>query len=230
VFLIVRAVNPIGHGAVIRVFQGKICQRSGQEWKPPLHWITRYGYAGIFALRALGIVGLPIPDETLLIFVGYSIYRGRLHPVPAVLSAFAGTACGISLSYALGRGFGKFIVPHLRYFLHLGSDRLNRVHDWFRRAGRWALVLGYYVPGVRHLTAYAAGTSGLRFLDFAVFAYAGGLFWSITFVGLGYLLGEKWRRGEVLHSLRIFGGIAAVATLVYVLPRLFKGAHRSSFL
>ena len=153
-------------------------------------------------------------------FVGYSIYRSRLHSVPAVLSAFLGTVCGISLSYALGRGFGRFVIPHWHRFENVGSEPLKRVQDWFRRAGRWALVFGYYLPGVRHLTAYVAGTSGLRFSGFAVFAYAGAVLWSLTFVSLGYFLGEKWQRGGIMHSLHIFWGITAVAILIYFLLRL----------
>lgn len=34
-------------------------------------WITHYGYVAIFVLLMLGIVGLPVPDEALLTFVGY---------------------------------------------------------------------------------------------------------------------------------------------------------------
>ena len=29
-------------------------------------WITQYGYFAIFLLLVCGIVGLPVPDETLL--------------------------------------------------------------------------------------------------------------------------------------------------------------------
>ena len=36
-----------------------------------LHWISQYGYPAIFCLLMLGIVGLPVPDETLLTFTGY---------------------------------------------------------------------------------------------------------------------------------------------------------------
>ena len=41
-----------------------------------LAWITHYGYGAIFCLLALGIVGLPAPDETLLAFSGYLVSRG----------------------------------------------------------------------------------------------------------------------------------------------------------
>jgi membrane protein DedA with SNARE-associated domain len=194
-----------------------------------VYWITHYGYAGIFSLLALGIVGLPIPDETLLVFVGYLIFRGRLHTVPAFVSAFAGAVCGITLSYGLGRGFGIFLVPRWGRFLRLSPERLERVQDWFRRSGRWVLVFGYYVPGVRHLTAYVAGASGLPFPAFAVFAYAGGFVWSLTFISFGYFLGEGWHGGVILleRNLRIIAGTALAAILVYLWLRRGKARAAS---
>ena len=36
-------------------------------------WISHYGYFGLFSLLMLGIVGLPVPDETLLTFAGYLV-------------------------------------------------------------------------------------------------------------------------------------------------------------
>jgi membrane protein DedA with SNARE-associated domain len=123
-------------------------------------WVMHYGYAGVFSLLALGILGLPIPDETILMFVGYLISRGRLHAIPAFLSASTGAVCGVTLSYSLGRNFGAYV--NLYRYLHLSPEQLGRVQDWFRRAGRWVLALGYFVPGVRHVTAYVAGVSHLR--------------------------------------------------------------------
>ena len=62
-------------------------------------WITHYGYAAIFLLLMLGIVGLPVPDEALLTFVGYLSFKGDLQFVASLLTAFLGTACGITVSY-----------------------------------------------------------------------------------------------------------------------------------
>ena len=75
-----------------------------------LHWISEYGYFGLFSLLVLGIVGLPVPDETLLTFAGYLIFRGQLRLVPTMLAAFLGSACGITLSYTLGRLTGYFLI------------------------------------------------------------------------------------------------------------------------
>src|SRR5262244_3898353 len=71
-----------------------------------LAWITQYGYIAIYALLVFGIVGLPVPDETLMTFTGYLVYTGHLSLVPAWLAAFCGSASGITISYILGRTFG----------------------------------------------------------------------------------------------------------------------------
>ena len=71
-----------------------------------LAWITQYGYLAIFGLLVFGIVGLPVPDETLLTFTGYLVFKGHLSLPLACAAAFAGSTCGITISYTLGRTFG----------------------------------------------------------------------------------------------------------------------------
>src|ERR1051326_5662774 len=135
-------------------------------------WISTYGYPAIFVLLVFGIVGLPVPDETLLTFTGYLIYSGHLKLVPAFLAAFGGSACGITISYILGRTFGISLIHRYGKNIHLTEARIQYAHNWFERVGRWGLTFGYFIPGVRHFTAYAAGMSNLEPHIFAVFAYS----------------------------------------------------------
>jgi membrane protein DedA with SNARE-associated domain len=159
------------------------------------HWISQYGYAGIFALLVLGIVGLPVPDETMLTLAGYLVYQGTLKPFPTAVAALAGTMCGITLSYVLGVTTGYYLLHRYGPRLGLTQGKVDRVHAWFRRLGGLTLTFGYFVPAVRHLTAYVAGASKLEYPVFAAFAYAGSLLWTTTFLALGYFLGENWPKG-----------------------------------
>ena len=182
-----------------------------------LGWITQHGYAGIFSLLVFGIVGLPVPDEWLLTFSGYLIFRHTLRFLPTFGAAFLGSACGITVSYTLGRIFDTYVlVKHGRFF-HLTPQRLARVHSWFERRGRWTLLIGYFIPGVRHLTGYVAGVSELSYANFALFAYTGAFCWAAIFITLGYLLGEKWNIVMAsLHETKLLLiGIATVAGLGY---------------
>ncbi len=186
-----------------------------------LHWVTQYGYAAIFTLLVLGIVGLPIPDETLLAFSGYLISQGRFRAVPTFATAFAGSVCGMSVSYLLGRTFGLYLVRRYGRYVHLDEERLDRVHLWFQRAGRWALTFGYYLPGIRHLTAYVAGASKLELGAFALFAYSGGFLWCTAYISLGYFLGAEWTQLEAKlgHLREVALAIVVLAVAAYLLWR-----------
>lgn len=174
-------------------------------------WIVKYGYGAIFILLVLGVVGLPIPDETLLVFSGYLISTGRMKPVWALLSAVAGSWCGISLSYWIGRTLGLGVVHKFGKYLHITEEHLAKVQRWFDRIGHWALFVGYYIAGVRHFTAIVAGISKLPFPTFMTFAWTGGALWVSLFLTLGYFLGENWKKmGELIHHYLLYISIAAL--------------------
>jgi membrane protein DedA with SNARE-associated domain len=190
-----------------------------------LHWVATYGYFAIFGLLVLGIVGIPVPDEFLLTSCGFLIYRGDLHPIPAFVSALAGSMCGITCSYVIGRTLGwKVLHSRVGRLLHVREEQIQWVHDWFNRIGHLALMIGYFVPGVRHFTAIVAGTSGLEYPGFAAFAYAGALAWVSTFVFIGYHFGSRWE--EILHVIErnlkeasVAAGVLIVAYAAYVYLR-----------
>lgn len=185
-------------------------------------WVATYGYLAIFSLLVLGIVGLPIPDEFLLTSCGYLVYQGHLSLVPTILAGFLGSMCGITCSYTIGRTVGwKVLHSKLGRLFHITDQRIRLVHDWFDRIGHWALLIGYFIPGVRHFTAIVAGTSRLELRSFALFAYAGALLWVCTFVFLGYHFGAQWQQilSLVEHHLKIASIVACVLALGYVLWR-----------
>ena len=176
-----------------------------------LAWISHYGYLAIFSLLVLGIVGLPVPDETLLTFTGYLVFQGNLYLPYAYLAAFCGSACGITISYILGRKFGLMLIHRYGKYLHIKEEHLQKAHAWFERAGHWSLTFGYYIPGVRHFTAYAAGMSDLEAPQFCLFAYSGAALWTASFMTLGYFLGERWQSVvENIHQYFLISTIAAV--------------------
>jgi membrane protein DedA with SNARE-associated domain len=187
-----------------------------------LGWVAHYGYVGIFGLLMLGIVGLPIPDETLLMFTGYLIFKHELEPLPAFAAGFLGSICGITVSYALGRMLGLYLVTRLGHFLHIEPEALEQVRAWYERKGKYGLVISYFIPGIRHLAAYVAGSSRLSLPVFATFAYFGGLLWSGSFISIGYVLGDEWRQMSVsLHRYLLIGAgvITVVIAIGFILMR-----------
>lgn len=193
-----------------------------------LVWITQYGYLAIFLLLVCGIVGLPVPDETLLTFTGYLVFKGNFSLPMAFAAALCGSLCGITVSYTLGRTFGMKAIHRYGRYIHITEERVNQAHGWFARVGHWGLTFGYFVPGFRHLTAFAAGMSAVEAPQFALFAYSGGCLWVASFLSLGYFLGERWRAVEknIEHYFAAITLSLVVLVAVYLLWRMVRARRR----
>ena len=192
------------------------------------HLLSHYGYLGLFGLLMFGIVGVPVPEETLLTFAGVLVYRGHLALGPTLLAAFLGSSCGITVSYTLGRGVGTVVTKRFGRVVRVTPEQMQRVEAWFERVGHWSLLWGYFLPGIRHLTALFAGATRLRFRDFALFAYGGALVWSLTFVTLGALAGRQWERvyAEVHENLSIASVVVLTLLVVALVVRRVVNRHR----
>jgi membrane protein DedA with SNARE-associated domain len=186
-----------------------------------LAWITQYGYVAIFCLLVLGIVGLPVPDETLLTFTGYLVFKQHLTLPLAFAATLGGSASGITISYWLGRTFGLKLIHRYGRYLRIREEHVNQAHAFFERAGHWSLTFGYFVPGVRHFTAYAAGIAGLEAPTFGLFAYSGAVLWVSAFLALGYFLGDRWEavEKEIHHYLLAVSIGAALVVAAYLVWR-----------
>jgi membrane protein DedA with SNARE-associated domain len=180
-----------------------------------LAWVSHYGAVALFGLLALGVVGLPVPNETLLTVAGALVRKGDLSLVPTLLGACAGNVLGVSVSYAIGRFAGDH---YLKRHLQKGMDKLEH---WFEQIGKWALVFGYFIPGVRHLTALGAGSSGFPFPEFARYAWGGAILWTNLFFGIGYFLGAHLPASleDIHHKVLLLCLLGALAVTAYELYR-----------
>jgi membrane protein DedA with SNARE-associated domain len=177
-------------------------------------FIIHYGYFAIFGLLMLGIVGPLIPDETILVLAGAAVHAGRMAMIPAIAAGFFGSLCGITLSYILGRTGAVVVLEKFGPFQRHVGRHMPKVHEWFERYGKWALFFGYFIAGVRHFTALAAGMSKLEAREFAVFAYPGGFLWVICFVLIGYFVGEEWEHIAPMVSRDILIAVAGAGVLI----------------
>lgn len=155
--------------------------------------LHRYGSLGLFFFLALGILGLPIPDETLLLISGFLAAEGHLSFLGILIAAYSGSCIGITLSYAIGRFVGHTAILYFGKYLGITPEKLDKAHTWFQEFGKYLLFIGYFIPGVRHLTGITAGTAELEYPSFALFAYLGAITWSSTFIYIGYFFFSGWQ-------------------------------------
>jgi membrane protein DedA with SNARE-associated domain len=180
-------------------------------------WIEHYKNGAVFGLQFLGIIGLPIPNDSMLLFLGYFVQHHRSELASLLAAAILGSICGVTASYLLGHTFGLYLLRRFGARIGLTAEKIEGAHAWFKRTGKWALVLGFFIPGVRHLSGYVAGSAELEFPVFAGCAYSGAALWVVVFMSLGAWLGKGWEK----LARHIHPATAVVFTAVLTLAGLY---------
>ncbi|MFV9511773.1 DedA family protein [Tepidibacillus sp. LV47] len=183
-----------------------------------LHIIANYGYIGIFVSLILGIVGLPIPDETIMMLAGYLITKEHLNYFLTILVAFSGSMIGMTVSFIIGKRLGLPFLEKYGAKIRVTPERLKHVEKFFNRFGKYTVSIGYYIAGVRHFSAIFAGISNWSYGTFALYAFPGGLVWVLVFVNLGYFLGEHWH-----HLYKIIHHYMRIALIIVIIGAIFWG-------
>lgn len=65
--------------------------------------IENYGYVAIFIVLSLGLLSLPIPDEVIVLLVGYFTKIGLLHYSYSFLIVFGGSLMAMLINYMVGK-------------------------------------------------------------------------------------------------------------------------------
>ncbi|MFD1434776.1 DedA family protein [Kroppenstedtia eburnea] len=155
-----------------------------------VHWISEVGYLALFFCLWLGIIGMPIPDETIVMTGGLVSSMGFLAPVPSFLVTYMGVISGLSLGYVVGRWGG---TPALQRLARKGKRKqlLTRSEEIVGKYGGVALTFSYFIPGVRHAVPYLAGCGRMPFRLYALYSYGTGLVWTGIFFLLGMMAGQE---------------------------------------
>jgi membrane-associated protein len=167
----------------------------------------------VFAEDAI-FVGFVIPGETAAVLAGVGAGLGEVALPLSILVVVLAAIIGDSVGYEVGWLFfgprvltSRFLAPH--------RHRIERAQAFLRRRGGIAVFLGRFTAFFRAVMPALAGIAHMPYRRFLVFNLAGGLFWGIGVVLLGYLAGNSYEAVE-----RVAGRAAAIVVVVLVVAGL----------
>ena len=176
--------------------------------------VAQYGYPAL-------IVGTFLEGETILIVAGFAAYQGYLKLSWVILAAFIGSLSGDQLYFLLGRLKGRPFLQR-RPTWQIQAARVERLLD---RHGTWIMLGFRFMYGLRTITPFVVGISGIRASRFVILNTAGALLWAITVGCLGFSFGVV-AETMLLNIRRIEGwivlgmlGVGAVAWVIYFLRK-----------
>ena len=111
---------------------------------------------GLLVLMEAG-APIPIPDDLVMLAIGGRVAAGDLQWWVGLAALEIVAVASTVLLFVAARGPGNVLGPRIG----LTHERLDRASSLIERRGRVALAVGRGTPGLRTVTAVAAGGSGL---------------------------------------------------------------------
>ena len=181
-------------------------------------FLETYGYAAV-------LVGTFLEGETILVLGGFAAHLGYLKMPWVLAAAFAGTLSGDQLFFYLGRKHrGKII----RLFPSW-TTRIKRAQAILERYGNTLMLTFRFLYGLRTITPFAIGMTGISAIRFFIFNVLSAFIWTITIGSGGYLFGRTLelflidvRHYEIeIMAIMLLAGLLVWAAYLY--RRLHSG-------
>lgn len=149
-----------------------------------LHEIQRlvheYGCLLVFVVVGLQALGAPVPGTTALIAA--ALYAGAAHglPIAGVIAAGVfGALAGTVVAFAGGRRGGERLMLVVGARLRQRPERVQWLRQKFAERGVAWVFVGRFITGVRNLTGWVAGASGMPPSRFVPVSAAAALTWAL---------------------------------------------------
>lgn len=176
-----------------------------------------------FAETAL-IVGLFLPGSTFLLFLGALSAGGYLDVGDLLLFAIVGAILGDNLNFWLGKRYGRKWIHSGIWFLK--QEHFKKARTFFDSHGAKSVFLGRFIPSIKELAPFVAGTVDMRRRTFLCWNILGGIGWGIEWIGAGYIFAQSLNLAHIwLSRVGIFLVICLGAALITWLLKRYVMRH-----
>ncbi|SFB24167.1 MULTISPECIES: DedA family protein [unclassified Bacillus (in: firmicutes)] len=182
--------------------------------------LSDLGYFGI----AIGLMIEIIPSEIVLGYGGYMISKGIISfPGAVIAGTIGGTLAQLFLYWAGYYGGRPFLEKYGKY-VFINKKQIDLSEAWFEKYGAGVIFSARFIPVVRHAISIPAGIAKMSATKFTLYTVAAVVPWTIFFLYLGTVLGERWADiKEIAHPYVIPAIIfALVVGIIYLLIKRKK--------
>ncbi len=178
-------------------------------------------YATVFSILVACGLGVPLPEDISLILGGFLAHKGAAS-LPLMMGVgFMGILVGDSLIFLAGRRLGSQVGRSPKGFLArvITPEKRARVEGLFALHGQKIVMIARFLPGVRAVTYFTAGSAGMSYWRFVFWDGLAALLSAPFFVWLGFHFGDKldyaidrMKEGQLV----VFGSLAVVGLAAFL--------------
>ncbi len=155
-------------------------------------YAEHFTYAALFVFLILCGLGLPVPEEVLLVISGYVAYKGITSLYITGIVDFLGVIGGDLILFAIGRRWAKGIRDHAIIRRFVGDAGLERVTRFYSSHGSKAIFIARFISGLRIAVFLSAGIMGTRVKKFLLVDSAAGILSVPLWVVPAYIMGSDF--------------------------------------
>jgi membrane protein DedA with SNARE-associated domain len=173
-------------------------------------------YLIVFGVLTACGLGIPLPEDISLIFGGFLVYQQRAGLLMMMLTGYLGIIIGDSMIFYFGRRIGSKVgsKPGGFFARIVTPEKRARVEGLFKKQGEKIVMIARFLPGVRAVTYFTAGSVGMRYSHFLFFDSVAALASAPLFVYLGFRFGGQLEMLLQQIAKGQKGVIAAIVVLV----------------
>ncbi len=173
-------------------------------------------YGAVFGILVACGLGVPLPEDISLIAGGFLAHKAAADVRIMMAVGFLGILAGDSLIFMAGRRLGSKVGRGgTGFFARIVTpEKRAKVEGLFHKHGEKIVSIARFLPGVRAVTYFTAGSAGMKYSRFILWDGLAALLSAPAFVYLGYHFGgeldfliEKLKSGQVV----VLGGMALIA-------------------
>jgi membrane protein DedA with SNARE-associated domain len=190
-------------------------------------FVLRVGYPGLFLLITLESTLVPIPSELVMPFAGILAARGEFSlPVILVINSTA-ALLGSGISYWIGAAGGKPLLLRYGKFALVRAKDIEMTERFFARHGKATILIGRFLPVVRHIISVPAGIARMPLPAFFTQTFIGSTIWGAILIVLGYHFGESFlETARQLKHVDLIIGVVIIGVLIALAIRFVVRRRR----
>lgn len=164
--------------------------------------------------------GLLLPGSSIILFMGVLAGNGYFDVRVLILFAIVGAILGDNLNYYFGKKYGASWIQ--RKVPILKPHHLEKVKVFFNKHGSKSVFLGRFVPSVKELVPFVAGTVKMKQSTFMFWNTLGAIGWSLEWVLPGYIFAQSLGLAEAwLSRTGFFFTVLFILFVVFYALKLF---------
>ncbi|MEK7142057.1 MAG: DedA family protein [Patescibacteria group bacterium] len=144
-------------------------------------YLDSLSYLGVFFIFLFYF--LPIPEEVLLLGIGYLVDIGDLNVYLAVAVSIAGIIAADNMWYWLGRSNSRLLAKLKN---KIGKEKLENYEKFLKKHPGKYVFLSRFIPGFRIIGPGVAGSVKFKHIHFWPFNVLAVFIYTPIFIALGY--------------------------------------------